>query len=219
MLHRPVEILLVDDSPADVRLTREALLQGPIPKRISVAMDGAEAMDFLHKRGQFSRAPRPDIILLDLNLPKRDGLEVLREVKADPDLRTITIIVLTTSTASRDVSKAYELLANCYIVKPTELDDFYSVMRGIEEFWMSMVSLPTLDRDPQPWYERSGPGGEDTPKKGTATAGSEASGHCLGWSSHASKGRGAAGVTSLCFSRLRAGRSARRCAVTRRLTW
>lgn len=148
MMQRPVEILVVEDSPADARLAREALLNGSIPKRISVVSDGAQAIDFLRRRGEFTRAPRPDIVLLDLNLPKRDGLEVLEEIKSDPGLRSITVIVLTTSSFSRDVNKAYELLANCYIVKPVDLDDFYSVMRGIEEFWMTMVSLPTRGQDP-----------------------------------------------------------------------
>src|SRR4051812_6048933 len=108
MFHRPVEILLVEDSPADARLAREALMQGSIPKRISSVSDGAQAIDFVKRRGTFANAPRPDLILLDLNLPKRDGLEVLREIKSDPLLRSITVIVLTTSQFPKDVNMAYE---------------------------------------------------------------------------------------------------------------
>lgn len=150
MNQRPVEVLLVEDSPADARLAREALEEGSVPKRITVVSDGAEAIEYVRKRGRFHNAPRPDLVLLDLNLPKRDGLEVLREIKADPELRSITVIVLTTSQFPKDVNTAYELSANCYIVKPVELEEFYQAMRGIEEFWMSLASLPTLGRDPRP---------------------------------------------------------------------
>ncbi len=147
-MHRPVEVLLVEDSPADVRLARDALLAGSVPKNISVVTDGAQAIDFVRRRGAFSKAPRPDIVLLDLNLPKRDGIEVLREIKGDPELRPITVIVLTTSQFPKDVNTAYEESANCYIVKPVDLDHFYQVMNGIEEFWMTLVSLPSLGNDP-----------------------------------------------------------------------
>jgi two-component system, chemotaxis family, response regulator Rcp1 len=144
MMNRPVEVLLVEDSPADARLAREALMEGPVPKRIHVVTDGAQALEFVRKRGQFANAPRPDLVLLDLNLPKRDGIEVLREIKSDPALRSITVIVLTTSQFPRDIATAYDLSANCYIVKPVDLDQFYHVMHGIEEFWMTLASLPTL---------------------------------------------------------------------------
>ncbi len=148
VMRRTAEILVVDDSPSDARLAREALLSGSTPKRISVVTDGAEALDFVYRRGTYATAPRPDLILLDLNLPKINGLEVLRRIKGDPQLRSITVIILTTSPHPKDVSAAYELLANCYIVKPLDLDRFYSVMHGIEEFWMSMASLPTDGSSP-----------------------------------------------------------------------
>jgi two-component system, chemotaxis family, response regulator Rcp1 len=163
MYSRPVEILLVEDSPADARLAREALLAGNIPKRISTVTDGAQAVDFVKRRGQFKGAPRPDLVLLDLNLPKRDGLDVLREIKGDPALRSITVIVLTTSQFTNDVNTAYDLAANCYIVKPADLDQFYYMMRGVEEFWMSLASLPTLGQDPL-----SSAGGE--PAEGEASS-------------------------------------------------
>ncbi len=143
---RPVEVLLVEDNPADVRLTCDALLEGPIAKRITVVKDGAEAVDYVRRRGAFQAAPRPDIILLDLNLPKRDGIDVLREIKTDPSLRSITVIVLTTSDHLRDVNTAYDASANCYVVKPRELDQFYAAMRGIEKFWMEMAALPAPGR-------------------------------------------------------------------------
>jgi CheY-like chemotaxis protein len=148
MFDRPFEILLVEDSPADARLAYDALLEGNIPKRINIVTDGAQAIDFVRRRGEYRDAPRPDLILLDLNLPKRDGLEVLRAIKGDPNLRSITVIVLTTSQLPDDVRMAYDLSANCYIVKPVDLDQFYAVIRGIEEFWMSLASLPTLGKDP-----------------------------------------------------------------------
>ena len=148
MFQRPVHILLVEDSPADIRLAREALLQGSVPKRISVVTDGAQAIDFVRRRGEFQNAARPDLVLLDINLPKRDGLDVLREIKSDPVLRSITVIVLTTSQFQRDVKAAYELSANCYVVKPLDLDQFYAMIRGIEEFWMSLALLPTSGSDP-----------------------------------------------------------------------
>lgn len=147
-MHRPVEVLLVEDSPADARLAREALLEGRIPKRVSIVTDGAQAIEFVRRRGEFAHAPRPDLVLLDLNLPKRDGIEVLREIKNDPALRAITVIVLTTSQFPKDVTTAYEASANCYIVKPVDLDAFYHVMHGIEEFWMSLATLPSLGNDP-----------------------------------------------------------------------
>ena len=145
MTYRPVEVLLVEDSPGDVWLTKEALRQGSTRKNISVVNNGEQGIDFLRRRGAYSNAPRPDLVLLDLNLPRRDGIEVLREVKTDPDLRTITVVVLTTSEAPVDINAAYDLNANCYVVKPVDLEQFTAAIHGIEEFWMRLASLPTLD--------------------------------------------------------------------------
>jgi two-component system, chemotaxis family, response regulator Rcp1 len=142
-MQRPIEILLVEDSPGDIWLTREALMQGPVPKNISVVNNGEQALDFVRKRGQFASAARPDLVLLDLNLPRRDGLEVLREIKSDAELSAITVIVLTTSEAPPDVNSAYDLNANCYVVKPVDLEEFTVTIRGIEDFWMNVASLPT----------------------------------------------------------------------------
>jgi CheY-like chemotaxis protein len=177
---RTVEVLLVEDSPADARLTIDALKQGSTPKRITVVRDGAEALNYLHKRGDFVRVPRPDLVLLDLNLPKRDGLEVLREVKSDPWLRSITIIVLTTSQYEKDIQSAYELAANCYIVKPLDLDQFLAVMQAIEDFWMNLASLPTVGRDPLFFSTTSAaeggpkPGEKDKTGSASATVGIQA---------------------------------------------
>ena len=169
MNQRPVEVLLVEDSPSDAHLTRGALLQGPVPKNISLVTDGAQAIDFVRRRGQFKASPRPDLILLDLNLPKRDGFDVLREIKGDPALRAITVIVFTTSQHPSDINSAYELAANCYIVKPMELDHFYAAMRGIEEFWMRLASLPTLGRNPVPANEEPAIGESSGGKQGAIT--------------------------------------------------
>ena len=144
---RPVDVLLVEDNPADVRLTEEALKEGGIPVNLSVASDGVEAVDFLYRRGKYSGAPRPDLILLDLNMPRKSGREVLAEVKNDPDLKRIPILVMTTSTAEQDIAKAYSLNANCYITKPLELAAFLDVVQSIEEFWLTKASLPS---DPEP---------------------------------------------------------------------
>jgi two-component system, chemotaxis family, response regulator Rcp1 len=170
MNQRPVEVLLVEDSPSDAHLTRAALLQGPVPKHISLVTDGGQAIDFVRRRGQFKHAPRPDLILLDLNLPKRDGLEVLRDIKGDPELRAITIVVFTTSQHPSDINSAYELSANCYIVKPIELDHFYAAMRGIEEFWMSLASLPTAGQDPRPAVDEVSEDESSNGKQGKASA-------------------------------------------------
>ena len=140
---RPLEILLVEDNPGDVRLTKEAMREGGVDNRLSVAMDGEEALDFLHRRSPFEDAPRPDLILLDLNLPRKDGREVLAEIKADENLRQIPVVVLTTSQAEEDICKAYSLSANCYINKPVEFDDFQQVFKLIEDFWLSVVRLPS----------------------------------------------------------------------------
>ena len=139
---RPVEILLVEDSPGDVRLTREALRDGKVRNHLSVITDGVEALAFLRREGRYADAPRPDVILLDLNLPKKDGREVLAEVKADERLRRIPVVVLTTSADERDVLRSYDLQAACYITKPVDLDQFIAVVQSIEDFWLTIVTLP-----------------------------------------------------------------------------
>lgn len=143
MSSRPIEILLVEDSPGDIWLTRDILLKGPVPKNISVVTDGEQALDYLFARGRYTNALRPDLVLLDLNLPRRNGLEVLSTIKTDPDLRSITVIVLTTSEAASDVNSAYQANANCYIVKPVDLEAFTLAIQSIEEFWLSMALLPS----------------------------------------------------------------------------
>ena len=139
---RPIEILLVEDNPADVRLTVEVFKDSRITNHISVVTDGVEAMDFLRKKGNYAGVTRPDLVLLDLNLPRKDGREVLSEIKADPDLKTIPVIVLTTSDADQDVWKAYDSGVNSYITKPVDLDQFIRIFRTIEEFWLTIVKLP-----------------------------------------------------------------------------
>jgi chemotaxis family two-component system response regulator Rcp1 len=139
---RPIEILLVEDNPGDVRLTIEALRESKVRNNLHVARDGVEAMDFLHREGQFANAVRPDLILLDLNLPRKDGREVLSEIKAEPTLKSIPVVVLTTSTAEQDVLQSYRLQANCYISKPVDLEQFITVVRSIEDFWLTIVTLP-----------------------------------------------------------------------------
>ncbi|MFA6148016.1 MAG: response regulator [bacterium] len=139
---RPIEILLVEDNPGDVRLTIEALREGKVLNRLTVARDGEEAMATLRRQGKFANARRPDIILLDLNLPKKDGREVLEEIKKDPKLMVIPIVILTTSQDEQDVLKSYKLHANCYITKPVDLSQFLSVVKAIEEFWFTVVVLP-----------------------------------------------------------------------------
>jgi two-component system, chemotaxis family, response regulator Rcp1 len=141
--NRPVEILLVEDSPSDTDLTIEALQAGDIPCNLSHVEDGVEAMEFLNRKNSYAAAPRPDLILLDLNLPRKDGREVLAELKLDPDLRTIPVVVLTTSKDDRDISQAYQLQANCYIAKPVDFEQFVSVLRAIEHFWLEVAALPT----------------------------------------------------------------------------
>ena len=139
---RPVEILLVVDNPGDVRLTTEVLKDAKLYNNISVVGDGIEAIDFLRHQGGYTAAVRPDLILLDLNLPRMNGREVLEEIKGDPDLRHIPVVVLTTSSAEQDILKSYSLHANCYITKPVDLDQFSKVVSSIEEFWFSIVKLP-----------------------------------------------------------------------------
>lgn len=136
------EILLVEDNPGDVLLTQEAFREGRLAHRLSVVEDGEEAIRFLRRQGTYANAPTPDVILLDLNLPKKDGRELLAEIKEDPALRYIPIIVLTTSDAEQDVWRAYKLHANCYLTKPVDLDDFIRKVRSFEDFWLTVVRLP-----------------------------------------------------------------------------
>jgi chemotaxis family two-component system response regulator Rcp1 len=139
---RLVEILLVEDNPGDVRLTQEVFKEGKVRNLLNVVYNGEEAMAFLRREGRFANAPRPDIILLDLNLPRKDGREVLAEIKADPDLKRIPVVILTTSQAESDLIQSYNLHANCYIVKPVDLDHFIDVVKTIEGFWLQIVKLP-----------------------------------------------------------------------------
>lgn len=140
-----VKILLVEDNPGDVRLTEEALREGKVRNDLYVAKDGVEALAFLNQEGEYSDVPRPDVILLDLNLPKKDGREVLAEVKADPNLKRIPVVILTTSSADEDIVKTYELHANCYITKPVDLEQFITVVQSVEDFWFTIVKLPPPD--------------------------------------------------------------------------
>ncbi len=139
----PVEILIVEDNPGDVRLTRECFRDVGIAINLSVAVDGVEAMRFLSRDGIYGNAPRPDLILLDLNLPKMDGREVLARIKQTEDLKAIPTIVLTTSDAEADVVKSYQLQANCYLSKPVQLDAFENLMRSISDFWLTKVQFPS----------------------------------------------------------------------------
>jgi two-component system, chemotaxis family, response regulator Rcp1 len=139
---RALEILLVEDNPGDVRLAQEALHDAKMSNNLNVVADGVEALAYLRREGQHAKAPRPDLVLLDLNLPKKDGREVLQEVKEDPDLRTIPVVVLTTSDAEADVIRSYELHANAYVRKPVDFDAFIEVVRTIEDFWFMVVKLP-----------------------------------------------------------------------------
>jgi CheY-like chemotaxis protein len=141
-----MEVLLVEDSPGDVRLTREALREANASIQLHVATDGVEAMSFLRREGTHANARRPDLILLDLNLPKMDGREVLAHIKADDGLRTIPTIVLTTSEAEADVVKSYQLRANCYLSKPVQLDAFESLVKSINDFWLTKAKLPRQER-------------------------------------------------------------------------
>jgi chemotaxis family two-component system response regulator Rcp1 len=143
---KPIDVLLVEDNPGDVRLTVEVLKEGKVHNTLSVVSDGVEAMEFLKRRGRFAGASRPDLILLDLNLPRKDGREVLQEIKADEELRSIPVVVLTTSQAEQDIVKTYDLHANCYITKPVDLDQFIGVVRSIEDFWLTIVRLPANDK-------------------------------------------------------------------------
>jgi len=138
----PIEILLVEDSPGDIRLTREAFKDTNVRVNLHVASDGTEAMAFLERLGQHAHVPRPDLILLDLNLPKKDGREVLKEIKGNQTLTSIPVVILTTSASEKDVLVSYRLHASCYITKPVTLDGFLEIMKSIESFWLSVVTLP-----------------------------------------------------------------------------
>lgn len=139
---RLVEILLVEDNPGDVRLTKEAMKEGKMRNNLSVARDGVEAMAFLRREGKYADAPRPDVVLLDLNLPKKDGRSVLKEIKEDPNLRRIPVVILTSSKADEDVLNSYDLHANCYVTKPGDLEQFIEVVKSVEGFWVQIVKLP-----------------------------------------------------------------------------
>jgi len=143
IMNGAAEILLVEDNPGDVRLTREALKEGKILNHVSVVGDGVEALAFLRREDKYANAVRPDLILLDLNLPKKDGREVLAEIKADAGLKKIPVVILTTSAAEQDVLKTYDLHANCYITKPVDLEQFIKIVRLIEDFWFTIARLPS----------------------------------------------------------------------------
>ena len=142
-LGRPIEILLVEDNPGDIRLTQEGLKEGKIFNNLSVVKDGIEALAFLRREGEYADAPRPDLILLDLNLPRKDGREVLSEIKTDPSLRRIPVVILTTSRAEEDIIGTYNQHANCYIIKPVDFEQFVNVIKSIENFWLTIVKLPS----------------------------------------------------------------------------
>lgn len=143
---KSIDILLVEDNPGDVRLTKEALKEGKVRNVLHVASDGVEAMAFLRKEGEFKDVPRPDLILLDLNLPRKDGREVLEEIKQDDSLRRIPVVILTTSRDEEDILKTYDLHANCYITKPVDLEQFIQVVRSVEDFWLTIVKLPNPEK-------------------------------------------------------------------------
>jgi two-component system, chemotaxis family, response regulator Rcp1 len=140
---KPIDILLVEDNAGDSRLALEALKESKLRNNLHIVTDGMEAMDFLYKRGKHAQVPRPDLILLDLNLPKKDGREVLAEIKSDPDLKRIPVVILTISKAEEDVLKSYNLHANCFITKPLDLSQFVTVVKSIEDFWLTIVKLPS----------------------------------------------------------------------------
>ena len=142
----PIDILLVEDSPSDVRLTREALKEAKVFNTLHVVQDGVEALAFLHKEGQYADRPEPHLILLDLNLPKKDGRQVLAEIKQDPKLQNIPVVILTTSSAEEDVVRSYNLRANAYVTKPVELQQFLEVIHAIEQFWLAVVTLPPSEK-------------------------------------------------------------------------
>jgi CheY-like chemotaxis protein len=140
---RAAEVLLVEDSPGDVRLTREALKEGKVRNNLNVVPDGVEAMAYLRREAPYGNATRPDIVLLDLNMPRKDGREVLAEMKADDSLKRIPVVILTTSEAEQDILRTYDLHANCYLTKPVDLDQFISIVKSVEDFWLTIVKLPS----------------------------------------------------------------------------
>ncbi|MEV3924253.1 response regulator [Actinomadura coerulea] len=140
---QPITVLLVEDDPGDELMTREAFEHNKVGNTLQVVRDGAEALDFLYKRGDHAGAPRPDLVLLDLNLPKRDGREVLEEIKSDPELASIPVVVLTTSSAEEDILRSYKLHANAYVTKPVDFDQFIKAIRQIDDFFVTVVRLPT----------------------------------------------------------------------------
>ena len=139
---RPIEILLVEDSPSDARLTIAALKNAKVGNRVSHVEDGVQALEFLRRQGRYAEAPRPDLIMLDLNLPRKDGREVLADLKSDPALKMIPVVVLTSSKAEEDVLKSYELHANCYITKPVDFTQFLEIVKSVQHFWLTVVALP-----------------------------------------------------------------------------
>ena len=141
-VHRPIEILLAEDNPGDVRLTQEAFKEGKILNQLHVVGDGVEALAFLRQEGEYKDAPRPDIVLLDLNMPRMSGREVLTEIKQDKNLRRIPVVILTTSEAEEDIVRSYNMHANCYVSKPVDLDQFMGVVQSIQAFWLNIVTLP-----------------------------------------------------------------------------
>ena len=145
-LGRPADFLLVEDNPGDVRLTQEALKNHKVQNNLHVVTDGEEAMNFLRRQGKHKNAPRPDIVLLDLNLPRKDGREVLAEIKSDPDLKAIPVVIITSSEAEQDIIKSYNLNANCYVTKPVDLDQFIKVVQSVKDFWLTIVKLPGAPR-------------------------------------------------------------------------
>lgn len=142
---KPIDILIVEDNPGDARLIKEVINGNKIQCQLHLVKDGVEAMNFLNRKEEFSGSPRPDLIFLDLNLPKKDGREVLAEIKTDDNLKQIPVVVMTTSQAEEDILKSYSLHANCYVTKPLDLDQFVNVVKSIEDFWFSLVKLPTKE--------------------------------------------------------------------------
>ncbi len=143
---RPIEILLVEDNPGDARLALEALKEAKVRNNLNRVENGVRAMDYLYRKGEYSEKPRPDVILLDLNLPKKDGREVLEEIKSDPQLKRIPVVILTISEDEQDILESYDKHVNCYITKPLELDEFLKVVKSIEDFWLTIVKLPPEDQ-------------------------------------------------------------------------
>lgn len=145
MLQHPFEVLLVEDNPGDIRLTREAFRRLKVPTNLSVVEDGEQALAFLRRQGSYEGVPRPDLVLLDLNLPRLSGIEVLMAIKNDAGLKRIPVVILTTSRSPNDIARSYDLYANCYVIKPVDLDRFRTAIEAIEDFWLSLVQLPPVE--------------------------------------------------------------------------